>query len=152
MRTKIKNQLKGVGIVVMVMGMVFAGLGLHAKSRQAELDAHGVTEPAEVTSAAVESGAKSDKRYILTVQWGEPQGRQTQKFAITKADYLTRVDSAGQLISTKANVRHIPGQPGTALLEGVAYPFAGVQGIGYGVIAFGALLVLLGFRVPAEPT
>lgn len=151
MRNKIKNQLKGVGIVIMVMGMVFAGLGLHAKSRQAELDAHGITEPAQITDAAVESGAKSNKRCIVTVQWGDAKSPQTKKFEVTKTDFQSRVDAKGRLISANTTVRQIPGQPGTALLAGGAYPFAGAQGAGLGVILFGALFVVLGFRLRPDP-
>lgn len=151
MKTKIKNQLKGVGIVIIVMGMVFAGLGLYAKNRQAELDAHGVTAPAEITHAAIESGAKSNKRCILTVQWGEPQARQTKKFEVEKEYFQTKVDGQGNIIAANTTVRHLPGKSGSALLEGAAYPFAGVQGIGYGVILFGVFLLFLGFRISAAP-
>ena len=148
---KIKAQLVMVGIIIAVMGSVFAGLGLYAQGRQAELDAHGLTEPAEITDAAIESGAKSNKRYIFTVQWGEPQARQTKKFEVEKAYYLTRVDAEGKLTSPSTTVRHLPGQPDSALLDGAAYPFAGWQKVGYGVIIFGALLLFLGFRIKVPP-
>lgn len=151
MRSKIKVQLKGVGIVIVLMGMVFAGLGLRAKSLKAKLDAHGVTEPAVITQAAIESGAKNNKRCILTVQWGEPQARQTKKFEVKKEHYETLVDGEGKLVAPNTTIRHIPGQPGTALLEGGTYPMAGFVSPGYGFIMFGALLILLGFKVPAQP-
>lgn len=151
MKAKIKAQLIVIGIIITVMGSVFAGLGLYSQSRQAELDAHGVTAPAEITAAAIESGAKSNKRCIFTVQWGEPQSRQTKKFEVEKAYYLTRVDAEGKLTSPATTVRHLPGKPDSALLDGAAYPFAGWQKVGYGVILFGVFLLLLGLRVKVPP-
>ncbi|MEQ1843221.1 MAG: hypothetical protein ABL994_22690, partial [Verrucomicrobiales bacterium] len=65
MRNQIRRQLIGVGIVIVILGAVFAGLGLHSKSRQAKLDAHGVNEPAEITQAVIEPGSKSNKRCIV---------------------------------------------------------------------------------------
>ena len=151
MRNKIKTQLKGVGIVVVIMGLVFAGLGLRAKSLKSDLDAHGVTEPAVITQATVESGSKSNKRCILTVQWGEPQAMQTKRFEVKKEYYQTLVDAEGKLVAPNTTIRHVPGKPGTALLEGATYPMTGFLGAGYGFLIFGALLLLLGFRVRAEP-
>lgn len=151
MRTKIKAQLKGVGIVLVIMGLVFAGLGLRAQNRQAELAAHGVTAPAEITEAAIERGAKSSKRCIVTVQWGEPQSRQTRKFEVEKEHYLKLVDSEGKLVAPNTTIRHLPGQPDTALLEGATYPMIGFASAGYGFMIVGALLIFLGFRISAEP-
>lgn len=148
---KIKAQLVIIGIIIVVMGSVFAGLGFYSSSRQSKLDAQGVTIPAEITVAAVESGAKSNKRYIFTVQWGEAQARQTKRFEVEKAYYLTRVDAEGKLTSPATTVRHVPGQPDSALLDGAAYPFAGWQKVGYGVILFGAFLLFLGFRIKVPP-
>ena len=151
MKNKIRLQLKGVGIVIVIMGLVFAGLGLRAKSRQAQLEAHGITQPAVITQAVIESGAKSNKRCILTIEWGEPQARQIQKFEVEKAYYQTLVDAEGKLVAPNTTIRQIPGQPGTALLEGATYPMTGFLGVGYGFIIFGAFLIFLGFRISAEP-
>ncbi len=151
MRNQIRRQLKGVGIVIVILGAVFAGLGLHSKSRQAKLDVQGVNEPAEITQAVIESGPKGKKRCIVTVQWGEPQARETRKFEVTKEYFLTLVDPEGKLIAPNTSIRHVPGQPGSALMDGAAYPMGGFLGVGYGFLLFGAFLIFLGFQVRAEP-
>lgn len=151
MRNKIKAQLKGVGIVMLIVGMGFAGLGLRAKSRQTELDAHGVTVPAVITQAAIESGAKSNKRCIITVEWGAPEARGIKKFEVNKERFQTLVDGGGKIIAPNTTIRHIPGKPDTALLEGATYPMLGFLSVGYGFIIFGALLMLFGFRLSAAP-
>jgi len=152
MRNKIKAQLKGVGLVMVIAGMVFAGLGLRAESRQADLDMYGVTVPAEITQAAIRSGTKSSRRCILSVQWGELQARETQKFEVKKEYYLTLVDGEGKVIAPNTTIRYIPGRPGTALLEGSSYPMGGFLGVGYGFLVFGAVLIVLGFVLSAAPT
>lgn len=151
MRNKIKAQLKVVGIVMLIVGLGFAWLGLRAKSRQKDLDARGVTVSAVITQAAIESGTKSSKRSILTVQWGEPQARETKKFEVKKEYFQTLVDGEGKIVAPNTTIRHIPGQAGTALLAGAVYPMGGFVGVGYGFLIFGALLILFGFRVPAAP-
>ena len=151
MRNQIKRQLKGVGLVIIIMGAAFAGLGLHSKNRQANLDVHGVSEPAEITRAALESGSKGKKRCIITVQWGAPQARETRKFEVTKEYFQTLVDAEGKLVAPGTTIRHIPGEPGSALMEGAVYPMGGFLGVGYGFLIFGLFLIFLGFQVLAGP-
>lgn len=140
----------GVGIVILILGAVFAGLGFHSKSRQATLDAQGVDEPAEITQAVMESGAKGNKRCIVTVQWGAPQARETRKFEVTKEYFHTLVDPEGKIIAPDTTIRLVPGQPDSALMDGASYPMGGFLGVGYGFLLFGAFLIFLGFRVKAE--
>lgn len=147
MRNQIKTQLKVIGLVMVMVGVSFAGLGYRSRALQAELDAHGVNVPAVITDAALESGAKSSKRAIATVEWGEPPAREARRFEVTKEYLNTLVDGTGKLVSPNTTIRHIPGQPDTALLSGMTYPMMGFLGVGYGFLAFGALLILFGFLI-----
>jgi hypothetical protein len=147
MRSKVQRQFVVIGLVIIVMGGVLVALGLHADRKEKELAARGVSEPARILSGYVELPTKgTNKRYILTVQWGEPQGTQSQKFAVEKDYFDSKIDGANNLISAATTVRHIPGEPDTALMEGASYAFAGWQSAGYVVTFLGALMLVFGLR------
>jgi hypothetical protein len=147
MRSKVQRQFMGIGLVIIVMGGVLVALGFHAERKEKELVARGVSEPARIINGYVELPTKgTNKRYILTVQWGEPQGTQTQKFAVEKDYFDSRIDGANNIISASSTVRHIPGEPDTALMEGASYAFAGWHSAGYVVIFLGALMLVVGLR------
>ncbi len=134
------------GLIVVAIGLVFVGFGHYAQKQANELQAHGVTEPAQIIGASIESGSKGKKRYILTVQWGEAQAQQTQKFAVGKKHFESKVEGKDKIVTAATTVRLIPGQPDTAVVEGGLTSFSGAQWAGYFVVLLGALMTYKGFR------
>lgn len=151
MSTKVRNQLKTFGIIVVLIGVVFAGLGLNAKHKEDDLRIRGVSDPGKIIAAAVESGAKGKKRYILTVTWGQAAAQQTQKFAVTRPYYERKVEGQNHVVTPDTTIRHIPGEAGTAVIEGSHYAFAGVQWVGYVIAVIGLIMAYKGFRGPTAP-
>jgi len=144
-------QIKTVGICVIVAGLIFTVLGLNAKKKADHLRDQGVSSPGMITSSRVELGSKGKKRHILTVKWGGEAAPQTESFQVRKKYFETKVDGNDQLVATDVVIRYIPGQPGTAIIEGGTIDYSGMQWLGYMTLFGGIITSYKAFKPRSRP-
>ena len=148
------TQMKTLGICVVMVGLIFITLGLYSKNQNEHLLRAGISEPGTISDARLEAGSKNKKRPILVVKWGRGSEERTDDFEVKKSFYETKVQGRGTLVNTDVTVRHIPGRPNTAIIEGGSTDFSGMQWLGYAVSLGGVCLTYRAFRkgVPSAPT
>lgn len=144
MKTNVQNQLIIFGVVVILIGLAFVGLGLHTLRKVDALRTRGVTLPAQITAASTDTNSKGKKRYILTVQWADGQATQTQRFAVKQDYFQTKVAGQNQVTAADTTITHIPGEPGTVIVEGGTTAFSGAHWGGALVLLIGALMMWKG--------
>lgn len=152
MKTKVQNQLIVFGIVVLLFGLAFVGLGLHVIRSAEALQTRGVKVPAQITGASTDSN-KGNKRYILTVQWTDGQAPQSRKFVVEEDFFRSKVGDGNVVTSADTTVTQIPGEPGTAVVEGGTTTFKGAHWGGAVVVLIGIAMLYKGCtgRAPKPP-
>ncbi len=146
MRTKKQNQQVVFGILVLVMGGVFAALGLAADKQNRDMKQKGILVSGKIIEGRVEKHSDGE-RHILTVQWGSGDQLQTRKFLAKKEYYHSRVDAEGRVVASEISMRQIPGQPAGARMEGGEGAFfAGWQWGGFIAMVMGFVMFYQGAR------
>lgn len=145
-------QMRILSVMALIMGAVFLFLGLQAKSRSKALERDGVSTQGVITKAETGTGSKGKKKYFLRITWGEGADRQVdQRFEVKKEFFLSKVEGDSVVKSPDVIIRHLPGNPKTAVIEGGSSSFAGMEYLGYVVLALGLWGIWRGFLIRRAP-
>lgn len=145
-------QMKTLSVMALLIGALFLFLGLQAKSKRKVLERDGVSAQGVITRAETGTASKGKKKYFLRVTWGEGADRQIdQRFEVTKDFFLSKIEGDSAVKSPDVMIRHLPGNPKTAVIEGGSSSFAGMEYLGYGVLALGLWGIWRGFFIRRGP-
>jgi hypothetical protein len=144
-------------ICILLMGLLFSVIGLHAQQERQKLERSGISASGQVISGKLSSGSKGKKNYHLRVRWSEDGAFREQLFPVKRDFFAQHVVGSGhsetdnKVTAPEVSVRTIPGQPEEAIIVGGSSDHFGMQYLGYPLVALGLFLLYRVLRRKARP-